>query len=913
MDVVGTVRARLPLVVRRALAEPLLLTAAFGSILLATTAISALLLHAGSATQTGVRRALETAPLGATATVVTSSVTARDFTAVDRAVRAGIAHAHPEVPVRVTVRVESGSYALRGRERGDDDQPVLTRFATYEGLDGRTDLVSGRWPAEGGPAAGAAATVEAALSEPASRAMGVSAGDEFTVVGRLDGAPVRVRVTGLFRLRDSGDSRWAGEDLLRYGTRTGDFTSQGPLVVPAGAFLGRFTTGDSARWLAEPDLRRLPPDRVRALSTSVAGVSADVRAGCPRCAVTETLSATLLRLDRGALTARSTMLVPVFQLLVLGAYALALTARLLAEHRRMETALLRSRGGGSPRLAALAAGEALLIALPCVPAAPFLAPVLLGLVSAFPWIEATGVRPPGAPDGATFAAAAAVALACAAMLAAPPLLAARRTYAEEQAARGRDDRPGLIQRAGADVALLVVAGLAVWRLRDQDAGGTARLGGELGLDPLIGAGPALALLCGGMAALRLVPAVAGVAERATRRRSGFGPVLAARQVSRRPARYSGPALLLTMAVAIGVMSLATAATWRGAQEDRARHLVGADLRVAAHAGDGTGTFTGLPGIVAAAPAHRVTVVANGGDATLIAMDATELGRVMLLRPDLSRLSPAGLAARLAGPPGETLRVVVTEGLADTVRITAGTATMPIEVVGVVAAMPGTPEGTPALLADLAALRAHGEQGGQGGQGGQDEQATQWPVTEWWLAAGGHDTTRAAAALAASGRETGEVTAVAALTRGLRDDPTAAGLQGALLLGFAAALAFAVLGFLVNAAVLARERRGEFAVLGALGVNFRQTLGLLAAEQSFVIGLAPAGGVALAVVVSAAVVPPMVSTAATGALRVLLHVPWAQVVALVAAVIAVLSVIVAGLARSLHRREPAGALRDGEAP
>ncbi|WP_432920509.1 FtsX-like permease family protein [Microbispora sp. CA-135349] len=906
MDVVGTVRARLPLVVRRALAEPLLLTAAFGSILLATTAISALLLHAGSATQTGVRRALETAPLGATATVVTSSVTARDFTGVDRAVRAGIAHAHPEVPVRVTVRVESGSYALRGRARGDD-QPVLTRFATYEGLDGRTDLVSGHWPAEGGPTAGAEATVEAALSEPASRAMRVSAGDEFTVVGRLDGAPVRVRVTGVFRLRDPGDPRWAGEDLLRYGTRTGDFTSRGPLVVPAGAFLGRFTTGDSARWLAEPDLRRLPPDRLRALSTSAAGVSADVRAGCPRCAVTETLSATLLRLDRGALTARSTMLVPVFQLLVLGAYALALTARLLAEHRRMETALLRSRGGGSPRLAALAAGEALLIALPCVPAAPFLAPVLLGLVSAFPWIEATGVRPPGAPDGATFAAAAAVALACAAMLAAPPLLAARRTYAEEQAARGRDDRPGLIQRAGADMALLVVAGLAVWRLRDQDAGVTARLGGELGLDPLIGAGPALALLSGGMAALRLVPAVAGVAERATRRRSGFSPVLAARQVSRRPARYSGPALLLTMAVAIGVMSLATAATWRGVQEDRARHLVGADLRVAAHAGDGTRTFTGLPGIVAAAPAHRVTVVANGGDATLIAMDATELGRVMLLRPDLSRLSPAGLAARLAGPPGETLRVVVTEGLADTVRITAGTATMPIEVVGVVAAMPGTPEGTPALLADLAALRAHG------GQGGQGEQATQWPVTEWWLAAGGHDTTRAAAALAATGRETGEVTAVAALTRGLRDDPTAAGLQGALLLGFAAALAFAVLGFLVNAAVLARERRGEFAVLGALGVNFRQTLGLLAAEQSFVIGLAPAGGVALAVVVSAAVVPPMVSTAATGALPVLLHVPWAQVAALVAAVIAVLSVIVAGLARSLHRREPAAALRDGEAP
>ncbi|MEV4300674.1 FtsX-like permease family protein [Microbispora rosea] len=879
-------RGRLPLVVRRALAEPLLLAAAFGSILLATTAISALLLHAGSATQAGVRRALETAPLAATATVVTSSVTAGDFAAADRAVRAGIAHAHGEVPVRVTVRVESASYALKEEDRGG--QPLLTRFAAYEGLDGQADLVSGRWPTEG---------TAVALSEPAARAMGVSTGDQFTVVGRLDGKSVRVRVAGVFRLRDPDDPRWKGEELLRYGTQTGDFTSRGPLVVPAGAFLGRFATGASARWLAEPDLRRLSPDRLRPFSASVAGVSADVRSGCPRCSVAETLSGTLLRLDRGALVARSTMLVPVLQLLVLSAYALALTARLLAEHRRMETALLRSRGGGSPRLAAMAAGEALLIALPCAPVAPFLAPVLLRLMSAFPWIEATGVAPPRAPDGATFAVAAAVALACAAMLAAPPLLAARRTYVEEQAVLGRADRPGLVQRAGADVALLVLAALAVWRLRAQDAPEVTRLGGELGLDPLVGAGPALALLCGGMAALRLVPAVARVAERATRRRPGFGPAVAARQVSRRPARYSGPALLLTMATAIGVLSLTTAATWRGAQEDRAMHLAGAALRVPALPGDDARTFTTLPGVAAAVPAHRATVVANGADATLIAADAAHLGRVLLLRPDLSELSPATLASRIAGSAGQPLPVVVTPGLADTTRITAGTAAIPIRVVGVVTAMPGTPEGTPALLADLAALR------GQGAQGAD------WPVTEWWLAAEGNDTTPAATALARR-----EVVDVATLTAGHRDDPTAAGLQGALLLGFAAALAFAVLGFLVNAAVSARERRGEFAVLGALGVSFRQTLGLLAAEQSFVVGLSLAGGVALAVAVSAAVVPPMVTAgyATGGGLPVLLHVPWLQVAALAVVVLAVLLVIVAGLARSLHRREPAAVLRAGEA-
>jgi hypothetical protein len=294
------------------------------------------------------------------------------------------------------------------------------------------------------------------------------------------------------------------------------------------------------------------------------------------------------------------------------------------------------------------------------------------------------------------------------------------------------------------------------------------------------------------------------------------------------------------------------------------------------------------------PAHRATVVADGADATLIAADAAHLDRVLLLRPDLSELSPATLASRIAGSAGRPLPVVVTPGLADTTRITAGTAAIPIRVVGVVRAMPGTPEGAPALLADLTAFRRAGAEG---------------QVTEWWLAADGNDSTPAVTALARR-----DVVDVAALTAGHRDDPTAAGLQGALLLGFAAALAFAVLGFLVSAAVAARERRGEFAVLGALGVSFRQTLGLLAAEQSFVIGLSLAGGVALAVAVSAAVVPPMVTAgyATAGGLPVLLHVPWAQVAALAAAVLAVLLVIVAGLARSLHRREPAAALRAGEA-
>ncbi|MEW9530535.1 FtsX-like permease family protein [Microbispora sp. NPDC049125] len=882
-------RGRTPLVVRRALSEPSLLVAAFCSILLAATTLAALTAYTALVTDAGVRRAMETAPLATRATTVTTSVTARGFPGTDRAVRDQIARGYGGVPAPVTASIVSDSYALTGRGHGG--QPDLTRFATYEGLGRHAELLTGRWAADGG------AEVEAALSQPAADALRLAAGDELTVVSRLDGRPVKVRITGVFRLEDPYGERWTGEELLRSGTQTGDFTTYGPLVVAGPVFLGRFATGVTATWLADPDLRGLSPDRLRTFSASVAGIAPGLRAACPECSVSSRLPGMLTQLDRGALVARSTMLVPVLQLLVLGAYALTLTARLLAEHRRLEIALLRSRGGGTVRLALLAAGEALLIALPSAVAAPFLVPALLGLVGAFPWIGASGVELPRAPGAAAYAVSAAVALACAALLASPALVGAGRTYVEERAARGRGDRPGLVQRAGADVALFVVALLAIWQLRGYGAPVSGRVGGDLGVDPLIVMGPALALLCGGLAVLRLMRVASRVVERITVRRAGFAPAVGARQVSRRPGRYAGPALLLTMAVAMGVLSLTTAATWRASQEDQARHLAGADLRVAAPAGMGGGAqdYAALPGVTAVTPVHRGEVGAGGGVATLLAADAATLAHVMALRPDLSDATLPVLAARL-GRTGGAVPVVVTAGLRGDTRMTIGPAVIPVQVVGVVSAMPGTPAGTPAVLAGLDALRAAGQDAAP---------------TEWWLAVDGHDTTRAAAALARRPGVT--VTDLAALTRQFRDDPLATGLQGALLLGFAAALAFAVLSFLVNAAVSARERRSEFALLGALGVSLRQMLALLAAEQSFVIGLSLGGGVALAAVLGAVVVPAIVLTGQATAVTpsVLVHIPWAAVTALVLGVLVALLAIVAGLARTLHRRGPAGALRAGE--
>ena len=1081
--------SRLPPWLRRSLAAPLLLLTASGSILLATTTLVALVMFASSATDAGVRRTVETAPLSMVSTTVTAPVNRDSFSQVDADVRARLAEAYSGLPLSIVLSARSDSYALPGQ--GSRKTPELTRFAVRTDLREHARLRSGSWPT---PATGG--TVRVALSEAAARAMDLSPGDEATFVGRLNDEPVRVTVTGVFTLDDPFSDRWAGETLLTRGTEIGDYTTYGPLMVDLATFTGLLSNSSVAvDWIGIPDLRQASPGTMASLAAALTALTE--KPGCANCTAYSNLPDMLDRLGTAARVARSTMLVPVLQLLLLAAYALILTARLLTDHRAVETALLRSRGASGVRLAALAAGEALLMAIPCAIAAPLLAAPLLRLVSSLPWIEASGLRPDPSPDATAYAVSAAVALGCAVLLALPAVRGARRTYMEERTARGRGDRRGRLQRAGADIALLAVAALAIWQLRQYGGPVTATSGGGLGIDPLIVTGPALALLCGGMIGLRLVSPVSRLAERFTDRRRGLAPALGAWQVSRRPLRYSGPALLLTMAVAIGVVSLSTAATWRGSQTDQAAHRAGADLRVAGaldapelgSLGRGT-MYAALPGVTAISPAYNARAEFGGEDATLLALNADRLGELMRLRPDLSAQSLTTLGERLAAGragvpamplPGEPSRltvrmrltvdrpelaetytampvrmvladglgvrreveigplrpgvsetsvdvaalagrsgkvtyplsvlrftadvpvpptgsgftlavesvtaddgrrvslpaglrwepgtpdgspvtakpaegvedgrdllavavepppvsrsgsdpvrltlvpsagahrpgvagplpVVVTDDLARAERLTAGQQARvtlnrritEIAVAGIVTEVPGTAADRPAVLVDWEALQERELLLG----------AAPPPAGEWWIAVRDGDTSAAAEELKRHPEWDQTVVDRSALTAQLRDDPLAGGLQGALILGFAAALVFALIGFLVNAVVAARERTAEFAVLRALGTSFRQILGLLAVEQAFMIGLSLATGTALAVLIARLVVPHIVLTGQATAVTppVALDIPWAPTAALLAGLAVLLFAIVAVLAAALRRQDLASTLRVGE--
>ncbi|NUR89346.1 MAG: hypothetical protein HOY71_35125 [Nonomuraea sp.] len=295
-------------ILQRALSEPLLLLAAFGSILLATTTLVSLALYTSVITEAGVKRELETAPIGTKAVTVTAPVAGDTFRRTDALVHDRVRAAYPGIGVTVTATLASATYAAPGQN--GRKRPDLLVFGAREDLQANARLLAGAWPRDG----------EAVVSQQVAAGLRLRPGQVITVPRRVDGRTVTIRVSGVFQLDDPFGSRWANDPLLVRGAQTANYTTYGPLIVNRGTFLSRFGDDMSASWLAVPELRGVGPERLAPLAAGVSAIQRElVAGGCAKCGAASALPVTLNRLAVASTVARSTMLIPALQLLVLSA------------------------------------------------------------------------------------------------------------------------------------------------------------------------------------------------------------------------------------------------------------------------------------------------------------------------------------------------------------------------------------------------------------------------------------------------------------------------------------------------------------------------------------------------------------------------------------------------------------------
>lgn len=566
-----------------------------------------------------------------------------DLAAKDDALRSALADGLGGVAVQIFGAGYSTGQQLTGSVGdavGDDYGVVYANVMFLDELATHARLVAGAWPRPADQT-DPTAPVQTAVPRSAAEVLGLAVGDLVALLDRRTEQTAQLRVTGIWEPIDATDPYWLLVPGLDGGVAPGTH-SYGPFALDRTDFVGGFLTrGSSAAWVIRPDLAdagmaeliRLREGRQAVGDlTRVTGLNDSGR-------LTTRLDQLLDRLARADLVGRSALLTPVLLVSVLGGYALLLIAMLLTEHRRAETALMRARGASRPQLAGLSLRESALVLLPAVVAAPPLAHTVLG------WVGL-----PAQAGAWRWGVAGGVGLICAVAMVGPSL---RRsgTYIEELGARSRPNRFAFAQRVGVDTALVVLAGLAWFQLR-QYASPVTGTGQGLGVDPMLIAAPTIGVLAGAVLSLRLLPRITAVAERLVDRRQWPAAMVGTWQAGRRP--HAGPVLLLALATATGTLAWSMLSTAQRSLVDQADFAVGADLRLVEVGIDAppgrTAEVAALPGVTAVLPATRtvLTVGPESIDTAVIGVDAGRVGAVMQYRDDLG--GEEGLAALAAARP-----------------------------------------------------------------------------------------------------------------------------------------------------------------------------------------------------------------------------------------------------------------------
>ena len=647
--------ARGSLTLPRMNAHRLVIIAAALTIVVAAALASALATFSGQALPRAVRHNLSVA--GGTALVISGQVGASQAAQYTSTLPAQIRTALGGTPFSFYHAYQSDplgfvSGSLPAQPASAGNLPIA-RAASLEGITAQAVLVSGHWP--GGPAAGSPdGAIPAALPACAAALLHVTDGDVLRLKDRISGQYVRFVVTGLYRPRQVSSPYWGLNDIPLSGSSTvSGFTTYGPLTVPAAAFAGPLTVS-AGSWLAQPQTASIPPGQLSTVAGNVQTLQQTLQNA--DLALTTSLPAVLLGTASNLDVARSLLAVCAVLLFLLAAAALLAVARMLTGQREAESAMLTARGATRWQLVRLTAAEAVPLCVLSAAVGGVFGVLLARLLT----------RTGGGGAGDAWPAAAAVAAGALVIMVVPVL--GTLTPGAARARRGRQAVISGVTRAGADLALVLLAVVAGWQLRHYSAA-SAGANGTFGVDPVVVIAPALALAGGTVLALRLLPAGGKAGDRLAARGRRLTAALASWQISRQPIRQGGAALLIVLATATVTLALAQRQSWTGSDHDQAAFNSGADVRVetsqplsAAQAG----TLVQLPGVRHAMPVASFTQAAT--DSETIAVDSAQAASVSLLRPDQSGLPEAALFAKII-PAGPATGVTL-PGRAGEVRLTA---------------------------------------------------------------------------------------------------------------------------------------------------------------------------------------------------------------------------------------------------
>lgn len=455
---------------------------------------------------------------------------------------------------------------------------------------GETDIrqhvtfVAGAWPAEAQPAPGVAAVV---IGEELAEAYGLQVGDIVPVsVSNSSGEPeFSLQISGIVQPLDGGDPYWFGAASPLRSQSDERWLAQYAVLVDQADFFDLITdllpdgSTHEYYWQVIIDPGSLTSAQIPLVRTLLRLLREDLRPLTPSVTIDTGLDEVLANFANQSTAVRAPLYFLTAEVVLLTLYYVIMVAALAVRQVEREFAVLQSRGAAPRQIFRIQGGEALLISGVALISGPFLGLALVRSITLFgPLADVGEASWALSLPALAWLAATVGALACMVGLLLPVGQSVKRTIVNYQQSSNRVTKAPLWQRYYLDVFVLAIGLVLLWRLQYFGGivgGGTTRPQ----VDWLLLLSPLALLVGAGTILLRVFPLLLSFLAAIARGGRGLVANLAMLQAARNPTHVARLVLLLTLAIALGILSTGINATLDASELERAQYQAGSDIRL----------------------------------------------------------------------------------------------------------------------------------------------------------------------------------------------------------------------------------------------------------------------------------------------------------------------------------------------
>lgn len=481
-------------------------------------------------------------------------------------------------------------------------------ISTYQNLADKVTFSEGGWPA------GLALqnnVLQVVVSQAFAETYGLSIGDQLPVSKQLtETSPsLWLSIGGIIQPNDPGESYWFGKYSPLQNQANDRWVAQFYVFVPAEQFLtvsdALFSSANTRLdWNVLIDPLNFHMADIPATINEINLLRVDLKEQSTSFILETKLDQILSGFNSRAQVVQITLYVLVIEVLFLAIYYVVMIASLSVQQVQGEFSTLSSRGASFKQLFEIQSAEALLISLLALTIGPALAIFMVwSLTKSGPLVDIAISNWHIIFPSASWMMVGIGVVVCLSGMLLPVSTTIKQSIVTYSRTISRTERAPWWQRIYLDVFILVVALVLLWRLRFYGSLATSTAGGGR-VDWLLILSPLVLLISSATILLRIFPPILRLFSRAVSQFRGITANLALWQTSRYSSHVVRLVLLLTLTMALGILTTGINATLDGSEYERAIYATGSDLRLAFINAPSTVDTSEMEGVVATSSVWR---------------------------------------------------------------------------------------------------------------------------------------------------------------------------------------------------------------------------------------------------------------------------------------------------------------------